>query len=146
MIFRPDVTVAALIEREGRFLLVQERIAGRLVLNQPAGHLEQGESLIAAVERETLEETGCRFTPEWLLGLYLWPHPGATGTTLRIAFVGSVGPPDASRALDEPVVAIDWLSREELAARRSEWRTPLVMQCVEDYLSGRRLPLEAIAG
>jgi 8-oxo-dGTP pyrophosphatase MutT (NUDIX family) len=144
MAWKPDVTVAALVEREGRFLVVEERINGRLVINQPAGHVEDGESLLEAVVRETLEETAWRFRPESLLGLYLWRSPRGH-STLRIAFTGAVEALDEARSLDPPVLATHWLSRAELATRAAQLRTPLVMQCVDDYLAGRRLPLEAIA-
>ncbi|MGH8143332.1 MAG: NUDIX hydrolase [Steroidobacteraceae bacterium] len=144
MVWKPDVTVAALIERDGRFLVVEERIRGRLVLNQPAGHVENGESLQAAVIRETLEESAWRFIPEALLGLYLWRSPRGH-TTLRIAFTGSVDDFDAQRMLDPPVMATHWLSRAQLLARRGQLRTPLVMHCIDDFLAGRRLPLAAVA-
>jgi 8-oxo-dGTP pyrophosphatase MutT (NUDIX family) len=144
MVWKPEVTVAAVIERAGRFLLVEERIRGRLVLNQPAGHLEDGEALLAAVVRETLEETAWHFTPEWLLGVYLWRNPRGT-TTLRFAFTGSVQGFDAARELDAPVIATHWYQREDVLARDSRLRSPLVLRCIDDYLSGMRIPLEALA-
>jgi 8-oxo-dGTP pyrophosphatase MutT (NUDIX family) len=144
MAWKPDVTVAALTERDGRFLVVEERIGGRIVINQPAGHVEDGESLLAAVVRETLEETAWRFVPESLLGLYLWRSPRGH-STLRIAFTGSVDTHDAQRSLDPPVLAAHWLSRAQLAQRSSQLRTPLVLRCIDDYLAGRRLPLAAVA-
>jgi 8-oxo-dGTP pyrophosphatase MutT (NUDIX family) len=144
MVWKPDVTVAALVEREGRFLLVEERIGGRVVFNQPAGHVEDGESLSAAVIRETLEETAWHFHPEALLGLYLWRSPRGH-STLRIAFVGSVSAHEPQRALDPPVMATHWLSREQVIERSAQLRTPLVVRCIDDFLSGRRLPLAAVA-
>ena len=144
MVWKPDVTVAAVIERDGRFLLVEERIRGKLVFNQPAGHLEDGESLLDAVVRETLEETAWTFVPQSLLGLYLWRSPRG-GTTLRVAFSGTVNGLDASRTLDPPVIATHWLTPQEIQALGSRLRTALVTRCVDDYLSGRRLPLEASA-
>src|SRR6202161_4805857 len=114
MVWKPDVTVAAVVERGGRFLLVEERIRGRLVLNQPAGHLEDGEALLDAVVRETLEETGWQFTPEALLGVYQW-RSSRGHTTLRFAFTGSVQGYDAARPLDPPIEAPPWLAREALA-------------------------------
>jgi 8-oxo-dGTP pyrophosphatase MutT (NUDIX family) len=144
MVWKPDVTVAALIERERRFLLVEERIRGRLVLNQPAGHLEDGEALLDAVIRETLEETAWQFTPEALLGVYQWRSTRGH-TTLRFAFTGSVHGYDAARPLDPPIVTTHWLAREEIAQRAARLRTPLVLRCVEDYLAGRRLPLDVLA-
>jgi len=144
MVWKPDVTVAAIIERSGRFLLVEERIRGRLVLNQPAGHLEDGEALLDAVIRETLEETAWQFTPEALLGVYQW-RSARGHTTLRFAFTGSVHGYDAARPLDPPIVTTHWLAREEIAQRAARLRTPLVLRCVEDYLAGRRLPLDVLA-
>jgi len=144
MIWKPDVTVAAVTERDGRFLLVEERIRGRLVLNQPAGHLEDGESLLHAVVRETLEETAWDFDPQWLLGVYMWRgKPGHT--TLRFAFIGTVDRFDAGRTLDPPVIATHWLTREAVAAQSARLRTPLVLRCIDDYLGGARSPLAAIA-
>jgi 8-oxo-dGTP pyrophosphatase MutT (NUDIX family) len=143
MVWKPDVTVAAVIERSGRFLLVEERIRGRLVLNQPAGHLEDGEALVDAVVRETLEETAWEFTPESLLGIYQW-RSSRGHTTLRFAFTGSVQGYDARRPLDPPIVTTHWFAREEIAQRAARLRTPLVLRCIEDYLAGRRLPLDAL--
>ena len=144
MVWKPDVTVAALIERDRHFLLVEERIRGRLVLNQPAGHLEDGESLLDAVVRETLEETAWQFRPEALLGIYQWRSPRGH-TTLRIAFTGSVHGHDAARALDPPIVTTHWFTRDEIAREAARLRTPLVLRCIEDYLAGRRLPLDALS-
>jgi 8-oxo-dGTP pyrophosphatase MutT (NUDIX family) len=144
MVWKPDVTVAAIIERSGRFLLVEERIRGRLVLNQPAGHLEDGEALLDAVIRETLEETAWQFTPEALLGVYQW-RSARGHTTLRFAFTGTVQAYDADRPLDPPIVTTHWLAHEEIAQRSARLRTPLVLRCVADYLAGRRLPLDALA-
>lgn len=144
MVWKPDVTVAAVIERDGRFLLVEERIRGQLVLNQPAGHLEDGETLLDAVIRETLEETAWQFTPEALLGIYQWRSPRGH-TTMRFAFTGSVQGYDAARPLDAPIVTTHWLAREEIAQRSARLRTPLVLRCIEDYLSGRRLPLDSLS-
>jgi 8-oxo-dGTP pyrophosphatase MutT (NUDIX family) len=143
MVWKPDVTVAAVIERSGRLLLVEERIRGHLVLNQPAGHLEDGEPLLDAVIRETLEETAWQFTPEALLGIYQWRSPRGH-TTLRIAFSGSVQAYDADRPLDPPIVTTHWLAHEEIVQRAARLRTPLVLRCIEDYLGGRRLPLDVL--
>jgi 8-oxo-dGTP pyrophosphatase MutT (NUDIX family) len=144
MVWKPDVTVAAIIERDGRFLLVEERISGRLVLNQPAGHLEDGESLLQAVVRETLEETAWHFTPAALIGVYLWRSVRGH-TTVRFAFTGSVSNLDRTRTLDPPVLATHWLTREQIISRGEQLRTVLVTRCIDDYLAGRRLPLEAVA-
>lgn len=140
---KPDVTVAAVVERHGRFLLVQERASRRLVLNQPAGHLENGESLIEAVVRETREETGHGFVPHALTGLYLWRAPDGR-SFLRVAFTGELGPRDAGAVLDRSIVGTAWLGRDEIAARGAELRSPLVLLCVDDWLRGLRYPLELL--
>ncbi len=137
---RMDFTVAAIVEHDGRFLFVQERAARRVVLNQPAGHLEVGESLQEAVIRETREETGRAFAPGAIVGLYFWRGPGDR-TVLRVAFAGRVGEQDPSLALDRAIIRTLWLDRRELAARAAEHRSPLVLRCVDDYLAGARHPL-----
>jgi 8-oxo-dGTP pyrophosphatase MutT (NUDIX family) len=139
-----DFTVAAIVECEGRFLFVQERSARRIVLNQPAGHLENGESLLEAVVRETREETGRPFIPQAITGVYQWESPGGR-SVLRVAFAGSVGERDESRVLDRAILRTLWLDRAELAARGNEHRSPLVLRCVDDYLRGARYPLELLA-
>jgi len=140
MVWKPDVTVAAVIERDARFLLVEERIRGQLVFNQPAGHVEDGESLLQAVIREALEETAWAFTPQWLLGMYLW-RSARGHSTLRFTFSGTIDDFDAGRTLDPPIVATHWLTRDEILARRRALRTPLVLRCIDDYQRGVRLPL-----
>lgn len=144
-IWKPSVTVAAVIEREGRFLLVEEEADGRRVLNQPAGHLDPGESLAAAVAREVLEETAHRFTPEGLIGVYRWHFAAKDVTFLRFAFCGRVDGVDPGRALDSEIIALHWLTPQELRARSAMHRSPLVMRCVEDHLAGRRFPLEVLS-
>jgi 8-oxo-dGTP pyrophosphatase MutT (NUDIX family) len=144
MVWKPDTTVAAVIEREGRFLLVEERIRGRLVFNQPAGHLEDRESLLGAVVREVQEETAWVFEPQWLLGIYLWRSPRGQ-TTLRFAFTGTIRDFDPKRRLDPPIITTHWLTRPELLARSERLRSELVLRCIDDYLGGTRLPLAAIA-
>lgn len=138
------VTVAAITERAGRFLLVEENIAGELRLNQPAGHLENGENLCEAVVREALEETASRFQPQALVGLYLWCVPDSDLTYLRAAFCGDIGEPDPQQPLDAGIERAVWLSRGEILARRAEWRSPLVLRCIDDYLAGRRFPLDVL--
>ena len=145
MIRKPTVVVAAIIEREGKCLLVEEKADGRLVLNQPAGHLDEGESLLQAVVRETLEETAWHFTPEALLGVYRWPHPTKDVTYLRFAFTGRVTQHEESRALDHDIVRTLWLSPEEIRAEHARHRSPQVERCLNDYLAGRRYPLELLA-
>jgi 8-oxo-dGTP pyrophosphatase MutT (NUDIX family) len=141
---KPDLTVAAVAEEGGRFLFVQERAARRVVLNQPAGHLEPGESLVEAVVREAREETGRAFIPQSVTGLYLWQGP-AGRTVLRVAFAGRVGERSADARLDRAIIRTLWLDREQLRARASEHRSPLVQLCVEDYLRGVRYPLEMLS-
>ncbi len=145
MPFRPDVTVAAVVERDGRFLVVEERAARRVVFNQPAGHLERGESLAAAVIRETLEETAYRLQPEAITGIYLWRHPVIDRTFLRVAFCGSVEGPDPSARLDRCIIRAAWLTRAELEARPARLRSPLVLRCIDDYLAGHRHPLSLLS-
>lgn len=135
-----ELTVAAIAERDGRFLFVQERAARRIVLNQPAGHLEDGESLVNAVIRETREETARAFQPSAVTGLYLWRGPGGR-TVLRVAFTGGVGEPDDAAALDRSIIRTVWLNRDEVGARSRELRSPLVLRCIDDYLRGVRYPL-----
>ncbi len=139
-----DVTVAAIVERDGRFLVVEERAGGELVLNQPAGHVEQGESLPAAVIRETLEETGYRFSPQHVVGWYLWHSEAAATTYLRVAFCGEAEPPKGEVVLDEGIVAAHWLTRAQLLSREQSLRSPMVLRCVDDYLAGQRHPLESL--
>jgi 8-oxo-dGTP pyrophosphatase MutT (NUDIX family) len=141
MVWKPSVTVAAVIERDGHFLLVEERIDGRLVLNQPAGHLDPGESLVAACRREVMEETAHHFEPEGLLGVYRWHYAAKDVTFLRFCFFGRPGNVE-KRPLDKEIVRLHWLNAQELTARKSEHRSPLVQKCVDDFLSGRRYPLD----
>ena len=142
MIWKPSVTVAAVIERGGRFLLVEERIDGRLVLNQPAGHLDPGESLVTACRREVLEETAHDFEPRALIGVYRWHYAPKDVTFLRFCFAGDAGGFHKDRSLDEGIVAAHWLTPAELAARKGDHRSPLVAKCVADFLAGRRYPLD----
>ena len=142
------VTVAAIVQREDRFLIVEEASPHGVRLNQPAGHLEAGESLIEAAVRETLEETGRLFTPTALLGVYMGRYralrTGDDETYVRIALIGSVGERDPARVLDDGVLDTCWLTAETLRARASAHRSALVQRCVDDALSGRRLPLDAL--
>jgi len=141
----PDVTVAAVTEVAGRFLLVEERVNGRLLFNQPAGHVERGETLLAAVVREAREETAWHFEPQALLGAYLWHNAASDRAVLRFAFIGEVRDHDASRRLDDGIVGTHWLTPAELEQRRSRLRSPLVSRCVHDYLAGRRRDLACVA-
>jgi 8-oxo-dGTP pyrophosphatase MutT (NUDIX family) len=142
---KPEITVAAVTEDDGRFLVVEERINQRLVLNQPAGHVEHGETLVEAVIREAREETAWRFEPAALLGAYLWRNPSNGRSTLRFAFVGSVSDHKPNQPLDTPIVTTHWLTRDELQERNGRLRSPLVLRCVDDYLKGVRVGLESVA-
>lgn len=144
--FKPSVTVAAVVEHQGRFLLVEEQTPAGLMLNNPAGHLEQGESPLEAVVRETLEETARDFHPEFFLGAYLARvrRPDQDVTYLRLAFGGRVGEHIVGRALDEGIVRTLWLTVDEIRASAERHRSPLVLQCVQDHVAGRRLPLDSI--
>ena len=143
--WKPSVTVAAVIERDGRFLLVEERIDGRVVLNQPAGHLDRGESLVAACTREVLEETAHHFEPTGLVGVYRWRYAAKDVTFLRFCFRGRVKSEDRNRKLDKEIVKLHWLTPAQLTERRAEHRSPLVQKCVEDFLAGRHFPLELLS-
>lgn len=145
MALKPEVTVAAVTQVEGRFLCVEERISQKLVLNQPAGHVEIGETLVEAVVREVREETAWLFEPEALLGVYLWRNPVSNRSTLRFAFTGSVSDHRPAQPLDRGIVCTRWLTHAELTEREPRLRSPLVLRCVEDFLTGRRLPIDAVA-
>jgi 8-oxo-dGTP pyrophosphatase MutT (NUDIX family) len=145
--WKPSVTVAAIAQREGRYLLVEERTSEGLRLNNPAGHLDPGESLIDAVVRETLEETAYSFRPDALVGVYLMRAAKPQGedvTYLRFAFTGTVVDFDPARSLDEGIVRALWLTPDELRASVERHRSPLVLQCVQDHLAGRRYPLDLL--
>ena len=142
--WKPNVTVAAIIQRDGRFLLVEEHTERGRLYNQPAGHLDPGESLILAVERETLEETAYTFEPTGLLGIYQY-HSGADDVTyIRFAFMGDITAHEAGRALDQGIIRAVWLTAEEIRRETARHRSPLVMRCIDDYLAGQRFPLEVL--
>ena len=146
--WKPNVTVAAVIERDGRFLLVEEHTPEGLRLNNPAGHLDEAESPQEAVIREVLEETACVFTPKSLIGVYLGrfqrPARGEDVTYFRISFAGMVGEPDPSRALDDGIVRTLWMTPDELRACPERHRSSMVLQSIEDHLAGRHHPLDLI--
>ncbi len=145
MIWKPHVTVAAVLERDGKFLLVEEETNEGIRFNQPAGHLECRESLIDAVIRETLEETAYSFIPRYLVGVYNWRSEAKDMTYLRFAFGGEVAGHDAQRELDQGIIAAHWLTLDEIYALESRHRSPLVLRCIDDWRAGRRYPLELIA-
>ena len=140
--FAPRVTVAAVVERDDRWLVVEEVADGETVFNQPAGHVDDGESIVAAVVRETLEETGWRFAPDALVGIYRWVKPDDGTTFIRFAFAGELVEQAADGPLDADIVATHWLTRDELAARAR--RSPLVLRCIDDHAAGNRHPLSLL--
>ena len=144
MVWKPSVTVAAVIERDGRFLFVEERIDGCLVLNQPAGHLDPGESLVDACRREVMEETAHRFEPEALVGVYRWHYAAKDVTFLRFCFMGKILG-EEKRPLDKEIVRLHWLTPDELKKRKAEHRSPLVQKCVDDFLAGQNFPLQILS-
>jgi len=141
---RPAATVATIVARDGAFLLVEEETRAGVRLNQPAGHLEAGETLVDAAVRETLEETGYQVAPTALVGIYRWQAPETGATFLRFAFAGEVVAHDARRVLDDGIVRALWLTYDELVAREATHRSPLVLRCVDDYRAGLRRPLDLI--
>jgi 8-oxo-dGTP pyrophosphatase MutT (NUDIX family) len=148
-VWKPSVTVAAVVERAGRFLLVEEETSDGIRLNQPAGHLDPGESPRDAAIRETLEETARVFVPTALLGIYMVGGPRSADpneavTYLRFAFIGTVGEAEPGRALDVGILRTLWLTADEARARLDEHRSPLVMKCIDDYLAGQHFPLHMV--
>lgn len=144
MIWKPHTTVAAVIEQDGKFLLVEEETAEGLRFNQPAGHLEEGESLFAAVIRETYEETAHHFEPQHLLGVYHWRHPTKDLTYLRFAFTGNVTGFDPDRKLDDGIIRAVWMTLEQIRDTQDVHRSPQVLASVEHYLAGQRFPLSVV--
>ena len=144
MRFTPHVTVATIVEDQGRFLLVEEMADGRAVFNQPAGHLEADESLIAAALRETLEETGWDVELTGVTGIYLYTAPSNGVTYQRVCFSARPLRQRPQHPLDEGIIGPRWLSRDELAAQPERWRSELVLRCIDDYLTGTVHPLTLI--
>ena len=158
--WKPNVTVAAVIARDGRFLLVEEETADGIRFNQPAGHLEDGESLLDAVVRETLEETRYVFRPSALVGIYQWPRPQGERTQsptqlptqqpqdrityLRFAFAGEIVGEEKDRPLDAGIIAPRWLTLDEVKETAARHRSPLILQCIADLAAGKRYPLDLI--
>ena len=141
---RPVTTVATIVERNGAFLVVEEETRAGVRINQPAGHLEAGESLVAAAIRETLEETGYHVTPTALVGIYRWQAPVTGATFIRFAFAADVDLHDSQRPLDEGILRAFWLSYDDLTASRDRHRSPLVLRCVDDFRAGLSRPLDFV--
>ncbi len=144
MVWKPNVTVAAVLMRDGKYLLVEEETEAGLAFNQPAGHLEEGEALVDAVVREALEETAYHFKPTHLIGIYNWKHPSKDITYLRFAFGGELRGYDAERQLDAGIVGARWLSYEEVLATQERHRSPLILRCIDDLRAGKRYPLDLL--
>lgn len=147
MIWKPNVTVAAIIEQDGKYLLVEEEpeAGSGLFLNQPAGHLDPGESIMQGAIRETLEETAYTFVPEYVLGIYQWHSQRVDTTYLRFAFGGRVTSHDPERVLDHGILRATWFGLDEIHHMIGRHRSPLVMQCIQDHIAGKRYPLELLA-
>jgi 8-oxo-dGTP pyrophosphatase MutT (NUDIX family) len=141
MVWKPHVTVAAVIETDGRFLLVEETTDNGLAFNQPAGHLEPGEDLIGAVKREVLEETAWQFEPEAIVTVQLWRRNPDSPSFVRFCFTGKALNHDPKQPLDEGIIALHWLNRDEIFAKQQQLRSPLVLKSVDEYLKDHRYPL-----
>ena len=144
MDWKPHITVATIVEDNGRFLMVEESKGGRAVLNQPAGHLDPDETLIAAAVRETLEETGWDVEPTSVVGIYLYTAPSNGVTYQRVCFAAKALNHRPDYQLDDGIVGAKWLTREELIEQRGNWRSELIMRCIDDYLAGIHFGLELI--
>lgn len=144
MVWKPHVTVAAVIEQDQRFLFVEEETSSGLQFNQPAGHLEAGEDLIAAIKREVLEETAWQFEPEYIISVQLWRKNPDSPSFVRICFAGRTYAHNPEQKLDEGIVATHWLTRDEIVAEQHRLRSPLVLISIDEYLSGQRHPLSLL--
>lgn len=143
-IWKPNATVAAIVEQNGKFLLVEESTSRGNRFNQPAGHLEDDETITHAVIRETLEETAYDFYPSALLGIYHWKHAHNDTTYLRFAFIGTVGMHHPEQQLDDGIIRAVWMSIDEIREKQALMRSDQVLTCFEDYLAGKHYPLETI--
>jgi len=143
-IWKPNVTVAAVVRRGDRFLLVEEKEDGAKVLNQPAGHVEAEEGIITAARREVLEETGWEFTPRALVGMYYWHNPDNRTTYLRFCFTGDVGNHDPDHPLDSGILRVLWLTRSEIEEQKERLRSPMVLRCIQDFEAGQAFPLHLL--
>ena len=144
MQWKPNVTVAAIIHHDDKFLLVEEDADNHIVYNQPAGHLENNETLIEAIKREVLEETAREFIPESIVGLYLYPNPHVDIVYLRVCFQGVCGRHFPDRSLDEGIIQTVWMSRAALEQNQDKLRSPMVLNCIDDYLNGNKYPLDIL--
>ncbi|QGZ30903.1 NUDIX hydrolase [Stutzerimonas stutzeri] len=144
MTWHPHITVATIVETDGRFLMVEESKGGRLVLNQPAGHLEPNETLRQAAVRETLEETGWEVELSGVVGVYLYTAPSNDVTYQRICFSAHPVRHDPQRSLDSGIVGACWMTRDELASQPERWRSELILRCIDDYLAGPTHPLAVV--
>lgn len=142
--FKPNTTVAAVIHSQNKFLLVEEVENGKHVYNQPAGHIEESESIINAVKREITEETGLVLTPDFISGIYYYHRPELQLYYLRFCFVIELPEQLQSKPQDDEIIATHWLSYDEIIARKNQLRSPLVLDCINDYLSGNKIPLSSL--
>ena len=144
MTWKPHLTVAAIIEQNNKFLMVEERIQNKLCLNQPAGHLEPDETIVDAVKRETLEETAWLFEPSHVTGIYHWCNPSNNTTFIRFSFSGVALHHDPDRMLDDGIEQAVWLTLDEIKSRQDAHRSPMVLSSIIDYLAGQRYPLDVL--
>ena len=144
MQWKPNVTVAAIAELDNCFLVVEEDADGQIVFNQPAGHLEKNETLISAVKREVLEETAWDFEPDSIVGIYMYPDPHSDVIYLRVCFYGQCKKQYPEKKLDDGIIRAVWLSREELENNKDKMRSPMVLNCIDDYLAGKNYPLDLL--
>ena len=144
MVWKPHVTVAAVIEKQGQFLLVEEHTSKGLAFNQPAGHLEKDESIIEAVKREVNEETAWQFEPEYIVAIQLW-QKDHSASFLRFCFAGQVDQFNQHQALDDGIITTHWLDRDEIAQKKPQLRSPLVLNSIDDYLRGEHYPLSLLS-
>ena len=144
MIWTPHTTVASILERDGKFLLVEEHTPQGLLFNQPAGHWEPNETLAAGASREVLEESAYDFDPTFIVGVYRWHAPTSNVTYLRFAFGGNITGHHPERALDQGIVRAVWMTPDEIRETQVRHRSQLILRCVEDYLAGKRYRLDLI--
>ncbi|MEM7258027.1 MAG: NUDIX hydrolase [Pseudomonadota bacterium] len=142
--WKPSATVAAVIEQDNRFLIVEEPRDGKIVFNQPAGHLDPGESLLEAVIREVKEETAWDFTPEFVTGIYQWENIDNGKTYMRTTFTGTVDNHDPNQTLYDGILCASWKTHAELIQSADKLRSPMVLKCIEDYLAGARFPIDLL--